>query len=499
MIPFGQFAPDLPSLLLPNDSPRNQRAINAVPASMGYQPFYSFSPVSTALDSRALGGISVLRNDASVYTVVGDSGKLYSISPSVSNISKTGNYTITSTDERWRFVTFGNLLIASHYDVPVQSFNLTSGTLFDDHITSTLKPKAKYMAVIGEFLVLANTSEGGTAYPYRVRWPSINDSTNFDPSVSRQSDFQDILDGGHVTGIVGNKEYGVVILEKDLRRMEYVGGQLIFRFDKIQGSRGSQVPESIIGYGENVFYYSTSGWTKFDGANCVPIGSERVDAFFQRTFDYSYRSRMTVAVDPRTKLFICAYAGAGTATNGVPNMALLYRWDIDRWASIEGISVELLFSLLAISLTLEDLDAISANLDLLGASLDSTIYSDGRLLLGGVDSNHRVGSFAGAAMTAEIDTGDVELNPGKLTYLEELTPIVNGTSDTVLSVSVMTRGRQNDDVYTASAFINQLFTGEIPCEDIPSNNYHRFRLRIEGGFTNAIGIDNIISHADGSQ
>jgi hypothetical protein len=193
-LPFGEFKPDQPELVEEGQSWRNSFACNVVPGGGHYLPFYELAPTTDAADSRPLGGASVLDNDGAPFTVVGDAGKLYSVGAgALTDISKTGGYA-AETEDGWEFAVLSNVLFATNIEEPLQSIDLTTGTDFDDHIVSTDTPQARYIAVINNFPVLANVKEDTDYFPNRVRWPSINDSTNFDVSVARQADYQDIAD-----------------------------------------------------------------------------------------------------------------------------------------------------------------------------------------------------------------------------------------------------------------------------------------------------------------
>jgi hypothetical protein len=495
-LPFGQFRPDLPTLVADpkNESARTAKACNCVPGAAGYYPFFSFGIISDAADSRPLGAASARKDNGTIINVLGDAGKLYDASgTTLSDISAAGAYSILDDESGWYFTQFGNLLMATHLEEKLQSFDLSSGSAFVDHITSSLKPQGRYIATVGEFPVLAYTNESGTTYPRRVTWPSINDSADWERSPAKQSDYQDILDSGHITGITGNKGFGIVFTEEALHRMDYRGGQLIFQFSKVEGSKGTQVPRSVLSNGQSSFYYSPEGFMEYDGVQAHPIGSEAVDLYFAQDFDFSYRHRMTSAIDPYYKLAIWAYPGEGNV-GGRPNKALLYRWDIQRWASLENINIELLFSVFAAGYTLEDLDDISASLDALPLSLDSGFFRDGRLTLAGVDGDYRVGAFNGSPMAATIDTQEINLAGGNKAYIESFrSDVVGGT----VTAALVARDVTGSDADISASLSVYPATGLINCEDVPSARYHRFRLSVSGNFQHIQGISDIISTPDG--
>lgn len=501
MIPFGNFAPDLPSLcgMDKYDQPRSPRAVNVIPGTKGYLPFLGASVVSaTALAAQPKGGYAAKLTSGTILVVAGSNAKLYRLTASVvSDVTRAsgGDYTV-ATDDQWSFVQFRNKLIATQIGDDIQYFDLaTPGTNFAILATSTLKPKAKYVAAVGEFPMFANTSEGGTLYPNRVRWPKIANERDFDELVSAQSDHQDLPDGGQITGLTGAQDYGVVFTEATLWRADYQGGDLIFTFSKIQNSKGCQIPGSIAGYDQGVFYYAPGGFMHYDGVSSRPIGDEQVDAYFLTDLDYNNRYRVTSTVDPVNKLYVIAYPGAGNVS-GRPNNWLIYRWDTGQWASLLSVQIESLFQSFTQGFTLEGLD-VFGTMDTLPASLDSNLWKGGRYLLAGIDANYYFCTFNGDPLTAEVDTAEMSLVPGQLGWVDTIRPIVEGNGDTIVTVKTLTRDSQKED-YTTSGALTPESTGEVVCPQ-DAARYHRFRMIIEGGFDHAEGFDDLIVVPQGAQ
>ncbi len=501
MIPFGNFAPDLPALcgMDKYDPPRSPRACNVIPGTAGYLPFREASAVSaTAIAAQPKGGFAAKLNSGTILVVGGSNAKLYRLTASVvSDITRAsgGDYTVAA-DDQWSFCQFRDKLIATQIGDDIQYFDLaTPGTAFVKYASSTLEPKAKYVAVVGEFPVFAHTSESSTLYPNRVRWPKIAAERDFDESVANQSDHQDLPEGGAITGITGAQGYGIVFTENMLFRMDYLGGDLIFDFNKIQNSKGCQIPASIVGYDQGAFYYSPGGFMHYDGVSSRPIGNELVDAYFLADLDYNNRFRVTATVDPVNKLYCIAYPGFGN-TSGRPNNWLIHRWDTGQWACLLNVQIESLFQSFTQGFTLEGLD-VFGTMDTLPASLDSNLWKGGRYLLAGLDASYYFCTFNGDALTAEIDTAEMNLVPGQLGWVDTIRPLVEGNGDTVVTVKTLTRDSQTED-YTTSAALSPESTGEVVCE-ADASRYHRFRVIIEGGFTHATGFDDIVAVPQGAQ
>ena len=178
---------------------------------------------------------------------------------------------------------------------------------------------------------------------------------------------------------------------------------------------------------------------------------------------------------------------------------LIYRWDINRWAAIEGIEIETLFAYLAEGMTLEQLDNISSSIDALGASLDSGVYNEGRLMLAGVNASHKVIGFNGVPLTAEIDTAEVELSPGQLSDLVAVRPLIDGNDETLVSCKLLGRNTMtNDGKYTEGDYHSPEASGEIYFDSEDAFRYSRLRVRIEGGFDHAVGLADVEAQASGA-
>ena len=489
---FGEFLPDQPEY----NNPGSPYVLNVIPASNCYLPFPSFSAVGTsAINARPQGAFATKKADSSVFITIGNATKLYKqIGTTLTDITRSsgGDYACGS-DDRWKFAQFGNRILATQISDDIQYFDLTSSTNYAKLATSTLQPKAKYIMIVGDFPVIGFTNESSTNYPYRIRWPKITDIADFDESATNQSGHQDLPDASNITGLAGNGKSGIILTEKMLHRMDYVGGSLIFTFDKVTDSIGCQLPPSVISHKENIFYYSTEGWVRFNGVETEYIGDEKIDRFFADDFDLNYRYRLSTAIYPENKLLLISYPGKGNVS-GTPNKILCYRWDLKKWGYAE-LTLGMIFNSLSQGFTLEDLSNISSSLDDLPASLDSDIWQGGRNIAGGFNSSHILGGLAGSSLDAVITTAEFAPISGMKSYIDSVRPTIDGTSATLVTVEDITRDRLID-VATENGETSVETTGEAFV--MQSARYHKFKIRITGGFNKAIGIDDIDAVADGS-
>src|SRR5690606_11281656 len=134
-------------------------------------------------------------------------------------------------------------------------------------------------------LIAANTSDTSDGpRPERVWWSKQGDPTSWPtPGTSTaraaQSDFQDLVgDGGWCQGLVTGLQGAdfVVFQERALWRAIYVGGDVIWQFDPVEGARGTPAPGSIVQSGGLCWFLGEEGFYEFNGVSARPIGADLV-------------------------------------------------------------------------------------------------------------------------------------------------------------------------------------------------------------------------------
>jgi len=483
-IPFGEFTPDLPDFANPGST-----------IASGVQPFFtSYKPqpnlgtaMSTALTGRAQGAFSVTDTvEGASQTFVADATKLYIVRDgSVTDVSKSGGYTV-SVDESVEFVAFNNKCVAASIENPLQVYPLNNSvTLFADLATSTLRPKARHIGVVNQFIVLGNVDEGGTKYPNRLRWSALNDELDYDQSAATQSDLQDIEgDIGRSQRVVGGGEYGVIFSQNAIHRIEYIGSPEIFQITWVEQNRGTIAPGSVVPWGRLTYFLSDDGFFVFDGSVTRPISHGKVSKWlFDNLSSADFFYRITGAVDAKNSLIYWTVITTN-ATGAFPNCdrIVLYHWPSGRWA-YSDITTEMVFTGLE-SLSLEDLDGFSTSIDTLTLSLDSQAFLGGKSRITAFDGSSTMKAFDGANIAATLETGEVQLVPGRRAVCNGFTPLVDGGT---LTGAVGSVERLNNALTFDSANAQET-TGHIPA--LNSGRFHKFRTSIaaSGTWTHAQGV-----------
>lgn len=445
-IEFTEWTPDQPSVI------KNLAyTYNVIPAIVGYIPFPKAVDYSTAA-SEDLMSVFAGRFSSTTVIFAGGQTKLFKFNPStlgMDNISKSGNY---SSVEKWNFIQFGDTVIAANSVNKLQAYTLGSSTTFDD--LSADAPIAEYVTVVRDFVVAANLDIGTNSN--KVQWSDINDETNWTSGSASQSDFQIIPDGGNIHGITGG-EFGLILLDRAIVRMSYIGSPYFFQFDTISKGIGCIEGNSVTKYGNITYFLGEDGFYSCDGTTVTPIGNEKIDRWFWNNVNPAKLSNMSATVDPSKKIVVWNFE-----TNFAKRGVMIYNWQVSRWSYGEtnaqvvaisassGKTIESLdynyivnagsfvvgkqYTITALGTTdfttigaevnvvgarftatgigsgtgnAIDLEAAAAQgftLDTMTSSLDSPLFTGGRTMFAGAVGG-KVVTFTGQPSPAQIDTG----------------------------------------------------------------------------------------------
>jgi hypothetical protein len=465
---FGEWMPDQPSI-----SGALVDAKNVVSQAIGYGPFPTAATFSAAASENLTTLVAGKTPVNATKLFAAGSTKIFDVSGvgALTNVSKSGGYTPNASNDRFRFTQFGNVIIGTNNSDPIQAYTLGTSTAFAD--LSGSAPKCKFLTVVRDFVVTAFTTESSTVYPARVRWSGINDETTWGSSQVTQADFQDIPDGGQIVGIRGG-EFGLVLMEKGISRMSYIGTPFIFQFDNISRGKGCIAAGSIAQVQGVTFFLSDDGFYMCDGQNVTAIGSEKVDRWFFSNADESGFDSMSAAIDPVRKLVIWNFK-----TTFAQRQLIIYNFNTKKW-TYGNAGTDFISDASTSATTLEGLDSISNSIDALTVSLDSILYMGGKYFLGGTSGAYVV-TYNGANATANIVTGD--LNAGGRSVVTLARPLVDGGSATV-SVASRTLLSEQPSFGTAVAADSE---NRVSLRS--NGNYHQFQVIPTGQWKTAVGLD----------
>jgi len=463
-ITFGEWMPDQPGI-----SGALTEAKNVVSSAIGYGAIPSAVAFSGSAAEDLLAIYAAKNPDSTTALFAAGYTKVYTCD-GVGALSQV-NTGLTGS-ERPRFTQFGKRVIFTNNSERLQSWTLGSSTAFAN--LSSDAPVAKFVTVVRDFVVAANTYESSAQEQYRVRWSDLNNETNWTTSATSQADYQDIPDGGQIVGIRGG-EFGLIFLERAIHRMSYVGTPFIFQFDNISRNKGCMVAGSIAQYQGITFFLSDDGFYMCDGQQVVPIGAEKVDKFFLNDASESDYNSVSSAVDPIRKLVLWNYV----STSGDRKL-LIYNFSTKKWTYGDA-GTDYIAEASSANVTLEDLDSISSSIDALTTTLDSRLYVGGKYFLGGT-LGRQIMTYTGTNLTGDIQTGDIDVGANSVVTLAR--PQVDGGS---ANVSVASRTLLSQDVTFGTAVTAD---SENRCSLRSAGRYHRMRVQPTGdNWVSAVAVD----------
>lgn len=465
MVPFGEWTPDLPAI-------GNQGLVmarNVIALTEGsYTGMPSLAPFQDALPSQVSGQYSLTDVSGAAYEWAGDTNKLYvkaTASASWIDATKTGaTYNPAGGAGHWTVTAFGKRIIAANGADPVQTYLQGTDSRFSDLAASA--PRGRYVAVIRDFVFLANMAASGL--PQRVQWSAVGNPLSWptpgtDAAVQVQSDSSDLeqTDLGAIQGVFGagfGGSDGAIFASWGVYRISYVGSPVIFEFTPSAGAPGTLSPKAVAvapistqrGSGFFALYLSTDGFYAYDGSSASAIGAQKFDRMFYLSVDESAIADVQAVADPQRKLAMWAYRTSGFT--GRYNRLLAYNWELARATVVD--------------LTETPVEWVTDR--------DS---GDRIFRLVAFRDNHQMHSFTGPSMASEIVTGDRQLFAGRKALVTGTRPIVDGDANSA-TITLAARDVPTDEV---------VWDAEIPvdilgnCPTRSAGRYVRFRLRRPAG------------------
>lgn len=465
---FGDYNPDQPDHL---DGGLIDLS-NALPTANGFQPVGQFEAITSALPTTCKGAASFVSPTGSNVIIAGTATGLYR--QFESGWQEIGSGYSIQGDGRWRFAQFGGLAIATDQADAMVKFNLIDGTT---NALGGSPPKFKMLGVVQNFLV-GGVMDGDSS---AIGWCGENNAEYWTFG-SRKSDYNIFPDGGEVTGILSG-EFGLILLRNAVVRMTYVGGNVLFRFDKLATNIGCVTVHSVAQFGQLGFWLSDSGFMMWDGSQIIPIGNELVDRTFAALYDIENWPVMSTAIDGRNKTVFWSVMGKIWA----------YNWSIKKWGVIDQ-TAEIIFGGVTKTLGIEETDDTVGpdddDLDFAGLDpFDDPRFQGGDPRFYLFDDSHVMGTLTGSNKAAYFQMRNAELTEGRDTRLRNVAPIIDATGGLTITVEERKRLGDAGTTRTSSALNTQ---GVIPIR--ARERYLKMKLSVGAGtdWSFAQGIDAVI-------
>lgn len=486
-VPLAPFAPDVASI----DASVCAVARNVVPRADGYGPLAGPVPITSALPDACRGAVTVTSPLFGTPIFFAGTGSRLYRSNGVGGWSDVTNPSRTygmPADDSWSFALYGSLLVAVHLGAPPQVVDVDSGLSFRDLGASSgfPPPRARHVAVVREYLVLGGLADDRNA----VQWSDIGNPESWPQGQKNghDGDVQDFPDGGAVTAIVGG-EFGLVLQERTVRRLDVSGGAAVLSFSLLEENRGAVSPSATVRAASRVFFVDRDGFHAFPyaGASSVPIGAERVNRLFLSRVDPN-RIGDTVAIRDATGpriLFAYRLKDAPPSDPSLLGEGLLYDWLLDRWTG--PITVTLRAGLAAATPAVS-IDAIPGSSDDPDQpSFDDPRYAGGVPALGFITADNRLALLTGPPLEALVETADIMPFRPDRGFVRGVRLDTDADDWRVAVGGRETLKRADQVAYKPET--PPAVTGFAPCR--VSARYHRARIRIpaETAWSYASGVE----------
>lgn len=439
--PVAPYRPDSPRY----NSGASGLARNCLPLTdQSYGPLPSLVEQGNALTARCQGASAFRGEDGTVVNFAGDATKLYLWDGTAWNdVSRlVGGAYATPAEGRWVFIQFENYVVALNGVDADQVWTIGSSSNFVALSTLGDTPVvARYAAVCQSILMLGHTATN-------VQGTVNSDFFNIGEwtAGTGAADDQDLPNSGRITGMTSG-QYINIFQERRITLATPTKSIPAFQYDPVSEERGCVVPGSIASFQQTTFFIANDGFFRLDGGQALtPIGDKEVDREFWDNVDQNYLYRVTATVDPRRKLYICAFPD-GAATSGNPNRMLIYNWSNRelRWTTTDfGVDV-LFFMLASLGYNMDNMDGVYPNLDTMSiSSLDSELLNGSPIpKLAAFTSNKKLAFFEGSNYAATVDS--VEQSRGGRGRFDVAIPMIEGTS-VAPTISIGVRDKLNDAV-----------------------------------------------------
>lgn len=494
-VPLAEYRPDAADTDISVATVARNVMVGGSPAGSGgplfYLPFRALLALTTA--TAAIGtplGYILCQDAAGDYTLImaandGSVDRIYSYeSGTWTDRSYTGGYAAADTNSGWHFAQYGDNIIAvsgSSNAVQVGLLsNLSGGFSAIVGNGSTAPPRARFVKVIGEFVVLTGLAD----FPTSAQWSGIGDSAEWRIGTDG-CDRQEFPDGGLTTGVTGS-EYGLIFQEKSIRRMVFSpGSPYAFSFQRASESLGCAAPNSITEADGRHFWLAQGGFWMEYGGQIVPIGEEKVNRTFFADIDTTSISHVLGCADPVKPVVYFAYSSLSQSTVTTRDKILAYNYQIGAWTTIET-TVSYICQVAQVAQSIDAAPLATMALEDIPYSLDSAAYRGGQPVFGGFTTGYLVGQFAGDPLEATIESGSAQIGQPNRAFVRKVAPLID-TSGARVNVATRHTVFGTETWRTERAPSAKTGYGHFDC----SGRFHRVRMRIPSGtsWTKATGFE----------
>lgn len=193
------------------------------------------------------------------------------------------------------------------------------------------------------YLIALDMREGGVELPQRVRWSNVAYVNELPPDwieddEARDGGFNDLTDAnGRIVDGVPLRNSFVIYTDKETYLMEYVGGVMIFQFNKLFSDSGVLAPECAVEFEQKHFVITKDDIFVHNGSSKTPVASGRVKQYLiDEISSTNPLATKVFAYTPQKEIWI-TYVGPGQTSKEdstrewTCNKCAIWNWEWDTW------------------------------------------------------------------------------------------------------------------------------------------------------------------------
>lgn len=320
---LGDWCPDLPK----NYFKGCEEAINVIPSKNGYKSFPGYTKVSDELNLNS--NISLFTEGEHIF--IADAYQIIHRYGTKQKVIFSDKQNMFYSKQNWDFAIWNSFLFATNGYGAIVKFHLEKDLYTSPLITSDNRPIGKYMAVVGDFLVLGNLNDAtNQKSPSMICWSAFNNPSDFDYNLHSQSDYQILPEGsGQIQAVLGGKE-GLIFKEKGIFRMVYVGGDAIWKIETVSLDYGLISPKAIIKVQGSIFFLDSKGFCQIKGNKIINIGRDKVNNFFKKTIASKTFNTVSASILESEKCILWSFKD--NDSKSYYNRTLIYNYEQERWS-----------------------------------------------------------------------------------------------------------------------------------------------------------------------
>lgn len=429
---FGEWLPDLPAY--GHDGLVTCR--NVIPGPNGYEPVKTLSEIRGALPYTWLGG-GVFNSNGTQALLAWTTNGLYADIAAAWVSKYAAAYTLPG-----RMIQFGDLVIILNGGAPVKYTIATAAGA----VLAGSPPSSSMGAVVDPgFIFLAGNSSNRN----RVYWSGLETAEGWTVGTN-QCDYQDIPDGGPITGLAGGQT-GLVFQANQINEFTYTAGDVIFARRTITRDVGCIAAGSVIQVGPTTFFLSRRGFYALSDGQLDPIGEGKVDMTFLNAYTASdLEANMRCAVDPVRQVVMWS----------LTDKLWIYHYGLRKWADVVIPGLVGVQTGATSSTTLEAIAVAYPAIESVPLSFDDPSWNGGTPFLGIVKSDKKIYTFGSSTnMAASLCEAKRENVPARETIVRFARLIGDATSGATVNIAYSMR--LGDTPATKSASSTRA-SGRIP-------------------------------------